>query len=722
MSWNRPTPLASPGLGAVLVTGGDSVMGTRSRRLRSAALATAVIGVSLGVIAVALKVVPAHGHGGDLSFIPVAIPILALAGVGLMLSLRLPSNPVGWLVSASQISFTLLLLGANYSDRLTVAKDVPSWPLDPIVFLTTFGWSAGFPFLLILLPLVFPDGRLVSRRWRVAVWLAVATITFTIASTITAGLFSGPGQDPTTVTGPALVFGIMSGPISGVFMVALMVAAIVSLVIRYRRAGSELRHQLKWFLAAIAVAVLAVIPELAGVNSGFGGFALVIGLTVVPVGIAIAVLRYRLYDIDVIINRALVYGALAAMITVIYVGIVVGVGSFIGSGARPNLALSIVATAVVAVGFQPVRERLQRIANRLVYGKRATPYEVLAEFSEKVSESYAGEEVLLRMARVLAEGTAAERAEVWIRTSDRLVAAATWPQGPAEIESLPITGQLLPAFPGARRSVVVRHQGELMGALTVSKRRGETLTPIEEKLFEDLAHQAGLVLKNVGLTAELRGRLEELRASRQRLVAAQDAERRRLERNLHDGAQQNLVALKVKLGLAELMFTKDPGKARELLTSLKGDADDALETLRDLARGIYPPLLADQGLAAALEAHARKSTLPVSVEATLKARYPREVEAAVYFCCLEALQNVQKYAGASTATVRLDELDDEIAFSVLDDGRGFDPATTPTGSGLLNMSDRLDALEGHLTITSEPGRFTRVAGILSVRNAPLPSH
>jgi signal transduction histidine kinase len=255
-----------------------------------------------------------------------------------------------------------------------------------------------------------------------------------------------------------------------------------------------------------------------------------------------------------------------------------------------------------------------------------------------------------------------------------------------------------------------------LGALSVGKRKGETLTPIEAALLEDLAHQAGLVLKNVGLTADLQRRLEELRASRQRLVAAQDQERRRLERNLHDGAQQNLVALKVKLGLVEMMTTKDPERARELISTLKADADEALETLRDLARGIYPPLLADQGLAVALQAQARKATLPVTVDSDGVGRYPQDLEAAVYFCVLEALQNVQKYAAASSVVVRLSEVNGNLRFEVEDDGRGFDRSLVVPGAGLTNMDDRLDALGGELTVTSEVGRYTRVSGSL-----PLPA-
>ncbi len=379
------------------------------------------------------------------------------------------------------------------------------------------------------------------------------------------------------------------------------------------------------------------------------------------------------------------------------------------------------------MAFQPVRERLQKIANRLVYGKRATPYEVLSEFSERVSETYAADEALPRMAKVLAEGTGAEGAIVWLRTGSELVPAAVWPEanlgngaglsgGPVPGNgTLPVNGQELPGIPGVDRSAAVQHQGELLGALSVTKRPGESLTPIEEKLVDDLAHQAGLVLKNVGLTAELLARLEELRASRQRLVAAQDEERRRLERNLHDGAQQNLVALKVKLGLAEAFAERDPAKAKELVGQLKADADDALETLRDLARGIYPPLLADKGLAAALESQARKATVPVEVSAVGIGRYSQDIEAAVYFCCLEALQNIQKYARASRARVRLTAAGGGLRFEVEDDGKGFDAATATKGSGLTNMSDRLDALGGTIDVSSTPGHGASIRGTLPAR-------
>ena len=309
---------------------------------------------------------------------------------------------------------------------------------------------------------------------------------------------------------------------------------------------------------------------------------------------------------------------------------------------------------------------------------------------------------------VLAEGTGAERAEVWVRTGPRLVLASSFPASANGVSELTMLNGTLPAL---QRDVVVpvSHQGELLGALAVTKKRGETIKPVEEKLVADLAGQAGLVLKNVGLNRELLARLDELHASRQRLVAAQDQERRRIERNLHDGAQQHLVALKVKVGLAEAL--SEPGsRARPILTQLKKDADEAIDTLREFARGIYPPLLASDGLETALRSHLRRVTVPTELEAAGLSRQPREIEGAIYFCCLEALQNVTKYAQASSARVRIWIADSMLNFSVADNGKGFDPTTASRSSGLQNMRDRIESLDGTFEIRSSPGAGTTVSG------------
>ena len=261
--------------------------------------------------------------------------------------------------------------------------------------------------------------------------------------------------------------------------------------------------------------------------------------------------------------------------------------------------------------------------------------------------------------------------------------------------------------------VPVSHQGELLGALAVVKKRGEAMNRVEHKLMADLAGQAGLVLKNVGLNRELMARLDDLRASRVRLIAAQDEERRRIERDLHDGAQQHLVALKLKVGVAQALGDPE-SRNRAVLAELKLDADAAIDQLRELARGVYPPLLASDGLEAALRSHLRRLTIPAELDADKLPRQPREVESAIYFCCLEALQNVAKYSEASRVEVRLWMAESMLRFSVADDGKGFDPATAVRSSGLQNMRDRIEALGGSFEIRSSPGGGTTVSGALPV--------
>ncbi|HWM74721.1 MAG TPA: ATP-binding protein, partial [Nocardioides sp.] len=244
------------------------------------------------------------------------------------------------------------------------------------------------------------------------------------------------------------------------------------------------------------------------------------------------------------------------------------------------------------------------------------------------------------------------------------------------------------------------------------------LTSVEERLFSGLADQAGLMLRGARLRAELErraveqsARADELRLSRQRLVDAQDNERRALERDVHDGAQQHLVALAVNLRLAHTLSTGSPERAAQLLAGQEAAAGNAVETVLQLSRGIYPPLLAEGGLEVALRAVLGNSPVPVELAAESVGRYPAGLEAAAYFCCLEALQNAAKYSGASRISVELrGAADGTLSFSVEDDGCGFDPATIRPGSGLTNMRDRLDAVDGILEITSSPISGTRVAG------------
>jgi signal transduction histidine kinase len=342
-----------------------------------------------------------------------------------------------------------------------------------------------------------------------------------------------------------------------------------------------------------------------------------------------------------------------------------------------------------------------------VYGRRATPYQALSNFAGDMAGQLDLTEAVNKMVTVLAGASGADRAEAWIRVGPQLRPAAIWPHGspPSAAVALGPDGGL-PAFEGASRAVAVTHGGELLGALSLQKPRNEPLSSTEDELLQDLASQAGLVLRNAAL-------IDELRASRRRLVEAQDAERRKIERNLHDGAQQQLIALMIQLGLLE-ESADDPAAVRELAPAVQDGLRAALEDLRDLARGIYPPLLADQGLVPALQAQARRASLPVEIDADGIGRYPQDTEAAVYFCALEALQNITKYAGASRAVVGLSCSGGSLRFTVTDDGAGFDTTTVRHGTGLQGMADRLAALGGALDIRSQPGRGTTLTGQLPV--------
>jgi signal transduction histidine kinase len=631
--------------------------------------------------------------------------------VGALIASRRQRNGIGWLFLGIGLSFAVSALASGITDTSPFRSDAWQWG----TWVNTWAWVPGWFFMISLLLLIFPDGHLPSRGYRWFARLAWASVTLSMvggAFDATAG--GTAGFEPRFATFPTFVTNSPINPelLGTVCGLVAMVGSVHALVRRFRRSRGEERLQMKWFVYG-AIATVILLPfRTVFVRGAPWQIIGALSLPILPLAVGMAILRRRLYEIDVVINRTVVYGLLAAFITAVYVGIVVGLGAAIGTGAHQNLGLSILATAIVALAFQPVRERVQRLANRLVYGERATPYEVLSGFSARMAGTMAVEDLLPRMARVLAEATGAVRATVWLRVGDALEPEAEWPGSPART-ALPLAGEDPPAVPNASLTVPVRHRGELLGALSLAKPGGERVAPAEEKLAWNLASQAGLVLRNARL-------IEELRASRTRLVKAQDEERRKLERNIHDGAQQQLVAISVKLGLARTLLHQDEARALGTIEALQADAQEALENLRDLARGIFPPLLADQGLAAALSAQARKIPLPVEVRADGLGRYPKEVEAAVYFCALEALQNATKYAGATRAVVHVANGTDGLRFSVEDDGRGFDLATTPAGTGLRGMADRLDALGGHLEVRSAPGRGTSVEGTLPLRvEAPV---
>ena len=711
----------------------------RARTVGWVAGSAAAASAALITGAVVLAYVDRHRvHGNltswDFSDVFAHVTSLGVPVVGFVLASRRPANRLGWLFLGAGLGLGLSFFSTQYAQHALVA--VPgSWPAGrAVAWFANWIWAIPYA-LLAFVFLLFPTGRLLSPRWRVAAWSVAGANTLAVADLIAYAtriwwhpfVSYRPSSNPPDVN------------VAIVLMIVAAAVGVAAVVVRFTHSSGEERLQLKWFAAAALLVIVTIIPSFLTDRLIFvllGSLALLC----LWVAVGIAVLKYRLGGIDIVISKAVLYGSLAVFITAVYAGLVVGVGAL--AGGRDSPLLAALAAAVVAVAFQPARQWAGRLANRVVYGRRATPYQVLSDFAQRIGSVYASQDVLPQMAQIVAAGTGAEQVVVWLRVDDELrpeassdgsPAAASPPVAappvdvppvdrlsaspssaePLPLDPLPVDGQVMPPVPGADLSVPVVHQGELLGAIAVQMPRDEPLRPAGEQLVADVASQAGLVLSNAALVGDLR-------ASRQRLVTAQDEARRRLERNIHDGAQQDLVALRIKLRLAGMTVDDDPAEAKEMLGELQADAAGALENLRDLARGIYPPLLADLGLVAALNAQAAKSPLPVTVDADGIGRFGQDTEAAVYFCCLEALQNIAKYAHATQASICLQARNGTLRFTVSDDGTGYDARHTPLGSGQRNMADRLAALGGRLEVRSAPGHGTTITAQLPSTPGGLP--
>ena len=714
-----------------------------SRRQRVAAGLAWVLVVALAVAGIAGNVLAwRYLATSDAISSAGAVPAAILYATLGALIVRRAGNVVGWFLLSGGMATAVVSLASAYAVIGTKNPGtLPGAALAGLLAECSFVLLvSGIAFMFLL----FPTGHLPSRRWRPAGALCLLLIALALIETAihpgSIGLPAPGGvsvvvQNPLGVRslpGPLLVIGTISA-LWAVFL-AVEATSAAAMITRYRSGDREQRQQIKWiaFTAAAMIACALVVIATSHIAGTWPAVltavaetaATVIGLAGFPIAIAVAVLKYGLYQIDVIITRAVSYGLLSAALTAVYAGIVVGIGTLAGYAGGP--VLTVAAAVVVAVLFHPVRQRAAVLANRFVYGKRSSPYQVLAGFAQDMAGQLDADAAPSRLAALLAGATGAVRVEVFVVVGDGLVSRAVWPEGaepaapPAVLAGPGVadTPRLLRVSQVARAAGVY-HQGDLLGAITLEKARSDPVSAAEDKLLTDLASQAGLALRNVRLTAELRATIDALRASRRRLVRAQDDERQRIERNLHDGAQQQLVAL--SMGLAVLdAAADDPEQVRELTGQLRDGLRAALDDLRALARGIYPPLLADRGLAAALRAQADRAPTPVHLDADGVGRLTREAEATVYFCVLEALQNVAKYAAASLTTVELRQAGGRLTFLVTDDGAGFDLAGPVTGSGLQGMRDRLAALGGSLTVSSVPGRGTTVTGALPCEPA-IPS-
>ncbi len=529
-------------------------------------------------------------------------------------------------------------------------------------------------------------------------------------------------------------------------LVLFALVGAVGFASRYTRAGTADRRRMKWLgwsataAGGLAIALLGL-HVLVDWPSHVGEVSAAI-TALLALSLAMGSSKRFASAIDPLLASSISLAGLTAVVVAVYLGIVLGLGRVPHENERTLLVLSMIAAAVAALLYLPAHSRLGALAKRLVYGGRQAPDEVLRNFGSRMSRSIPLDELLLQMVESLRRTLALTSAEVWAASGGMLERAVSDPDRPrvqiqitaAEEATLARAGVSGPAWvkiwlpellagreQGTLRVSPITHSGELLGIIVVERPEdSEQFSGEDERILTELARQVGLTLHNVRLDSALQASLDEVRrqaealqASRGRIVAASDLARRKIERNLHDGVQQHLVALAVKVRLARQLAEKDPVRANTLLEELGGDLEDALQELRDLAHGIYPPLLADKGLPEALASAARRSTLPVEVRAAGTGRYSQELEAALYFCCLEALQNAGKYAGeGASVSIHIWEEAGGLLFEVVDDGAGFDVRTRGVGTGFTNMNDRLGAIGGSLRVESAPGRGTKVAGAI----------
>jgi signal transduction histidine kinase len=628
-----------------------------------------------------------------------------------------PRNIEIWVFAWAGLFTGLLCLlysiGAHLAGLGSAQSALEVVPAELTLGVAVIFMFVNFLWVGVLLPftlgiVLFPDGRPPSSRWR---WLVTAGAV--IPAVLSLALFWAArpsvavtlSQTQDTNGGWTGTGAVVS--ISYLAVFALVPFCLAALVVRFRRSKGLERQQFRWVVWGASVTgllmVSAVILDEAmdrlDIALGLG----LVAMTVLLASFGVAIGRYKLYEIDTVISRTLVYGALALFIGAVYVGIVVGVGRLLGAGDKPNIWLEVLATVVIAIAFQPLRRQLQRVANRIVYGRRATPYEVLSSFARRVSA--VDPDVLTQVARSLAEGTTATSASIWVIRDDSPHCIAAWP-GATHEEAIGTDGA------SDQRVAPVTHDGEDLGRVLIRVEPGQPFPVNDARLLAQVAAGLGLALRNLQLTDDLRARVDELASSRRRIVAVQDGTRRKLERDLHDGAQQRLVALKIKLGIGAAMAAKAGIEdVQVMLETIRAETDQTIDSVREFARGIYPPLLEADGLGAALSAQGRKMPIPVTVQSAGLARYPKEMESTVYFCVLEALQNAMKHSEASSVQVVLSERDGELGFDVRDDGVGFD-AGAAAGSGLVNMVDRVEAVGGSLVVDSRPGHGTSVTGTL----------
>jgi signal transduction histidine kinase len=704
---------------------------TREKEQReSAKAAPTLLGALLGAIALAGGIAAplVDRHGDLLTQVVRGIVVVAFALAGTIALARRPSErqPILVLLAAALggAATVLAALVEAHGHGVTVSAGLLSFA------------RIGEPVALTLLPVAvmhlflgLPDGSCRLSR-------AVIGIGYPLGAALGVVLWTRRPSLPLWPAAIELAVGLAIG--------------IIGSQRRYARSSGLERQRMQWFgwAAALTVETLLVALALRGLWGWPTRFPLVVAVSLLPIAVAVVMGGTRRFAarIDRILAHTVSLAGLTGVVVVVYLVIVLGLGQGPSTHSeRSLLALSMVAAAIAALLYGPARQRLGQMANRLVYGEREAPDAVLRTFGSRLSRAIPMDELLLQVAESLRKTLALSAAEVWTGSGGRLERTISVPDVPVTRLSLNqdeqsvvaragVTGTAwlevwLPAMLEGRRDSILRvapttHSGQVLGLIVaVRPPNGDQFTTDDDTMLTELARQVGLALHNVELDSALQESLEEVRrqadelqASRARIVAAADAARRQIERNLHDGAQQHLVALAVNVRLARKLAETDPAASFELLDRLGVDLQDAVQELRALAHGIYPPLLIDRGVEEALRAAAGRAPLPTDVVASDLGRYPPEIEAAAYFCCMEALQNAGKHAGdGSSATVKVWEDGDRLFFEVSDNGTGFDmKGAAGKGAGFVNMSDRVGAVGGTLNVDSAVGRGATISGRIPI--------
>ncbi|HET8528279.1 MAG TPA: ATP-binding protein [Gaiellaceae bacterium] len=675
-------------------------------------------------------------------------PTTLALSVGLFGSLILwlrPRNRIGALLLVTGVGFGLGVLAAGILSYGT-QKNVPL-ALESAAYATIW-FTAALNATWALLILWFPDGSFPSAGWRryfvagTALNCALALCAYLLGPGNVYDFFSGTAV-PAGIHGPfATEAGRKLGSLGGLVLLFPLIA-LGGLMHRYRGATAVVRQQVKWLIVPAAVGILLQLVGIPLYGHGSTAWAIgaalsMLGQPVTVVGATVGILRYRLWEIEVVVSRALVYGVLWAVLTAVLLVPALAAGLLVG-GSSALLAVGL--ALVVTVVFHPARTRLERFAERIVY-RRARPHVLLTGFWETLRSTVELGLLGPLVAGAVRDGLGVRWAGAWLYV-DAGGAGALRPLGVEGAEAGPAVvlsaaaaeqlraspglvladgpaAELQPLWPEPPAAVVPLVGGdELVGLLACGPRRGDPLAAADFELLELLARECALRLRNLRLEAQLRQRLEQIEAqaadlvrSRQRLVGAQDEERRRIERNLHDGVQQQLVSLATRLKRAA-------GDGEPLLADLALEAEQAIFALQELGRGIFPSVLADQGLPAALRTQTARVPLAVQIEidaGLVGRRFEQEVEAALYFVGLEALTNASKHAPESTVSVWLRAEPDAVVLEVADDGPGFDGRGC-RGAGLQNMADRIAAIGGSLELESVPGRGTRVRAAAPVAAA-----